>query len=266
MTDEPQVETTNEDAQGEVETLLTDEPKLDFSEGRPEDFPEDFWDAENNAPNTAKLYDEYKRADKIAKDLRVKLGKGEFTGKAPQDVSEYVLENADDYKDILGDDDPVFDAAKQAALDAGMPVEAFNKFMAGVLPKIGELSQQQPSEEQMQAEFEEYRKSELEKLGPSANAMVRANNDFIDEIVSMGLISPELKNAAKSMVTNADQLRVMNALRSVASRNRENVNIDVPVDAKASKADLERKLAKAASSRNVEEYNKISAQLAALAS
>lgn len=262
MTEEAQTETTEA-----VETLLTDEPSLDTTNGRPDDFPEDFWDAEKNTPNVAKLYDEYKRADKIAKDLRVKLGKGEFTGKAPKDVAEYVLENAESYKDIVADDDPVFDAAKQAALEAGLPVDTFNKFMSGVLPKIAELSQdEQKTEEQLQAEFEEYRRVELEKLGPSANAMVKANNDFIEEVVSMGLISKELKDAAKSMVTNADQLRVMNALRSLAQRNRENVNIDVPIDAKASKADLERKLAKAASERNVEQYNKISAQLVALGS
>lgn len=256
---------TEEVEEAQVDTILDAvQQDIDFSAGKPEDFPDDFWDQEKNAPNTAKLFDEYKRADKIAKDLRVKLGKGEFTGKAPQDISEYALDIPDEHKDFFPDDDPIMLAAKEAAKEAGLPVDTFKAFMNGVLPKMVESAMEAnkepppPSEE----EIAQARSAELAKLGPSGQAMARAANEFVDELVATGLLSNELKDAYRSMVTNADQLRVMNTLRSMAQRNRENVNVNVPLDEKASRSDLEKKLVQAAKDRDVATYNKISQQLA----
>lgn len=52
----------------------------------------------------------------------------------PKDVSEYVYEPSDKTKPYAQglDKDPVFDAARKAALDAGIPKEAFAKFIGSI--------------------------------------------------------------------------------------------------------------------------------------
>jgi len=126
------------------DSLLNEASKpLDFATGKPEGFPDDFWDAEKNTPAVDKLYKEFQNRDKIAKDLRVKLSRGEFTGKAPEDINEYTVELSEELKPLIPDGDPLFAAARQAAKDAGLPKEAFGKFMQPIVAKLAELQAQQ---------------------------------------------------------------------------------------------------------------------------
>jgi hypothetical protein len=74
-----------------------------------------FWDAEKKAPVVEKLFESYAQQKARAEGLRVKLSKGEFEGKAPEDIKEYVLELSDELKPLVPDDDPMMNAAKEAA-------------------------------------------------------------------------------------------------------------------------------------------------------
>lgn len=232
---------------------------VDFTAGKPEGFPDDFWDADKNAPAVDKLYKEFQNRDKIAKDLRVKLSRGEFTGQAPADINEYIVELSDELKPIVPDGDPLFDAARQAAKDAGLPKEAFSKFMTPIISKLAELKAQQdqgPSE----AEIEQFRSEEIAKLGPAGTKVVSAVGAFIDQLHSGGTFSDAEAATAKAMANSAEAVKVLNKLRMMSGAP-DQVPVEIPVDTKASRSDIEAKMAKAFASKNEEEYKKYSAML-----
>ena len=250
------------------DSLITDEPVIDFSK-RPEDFPDAYWDAEKNAPNVDQLYKDFLNRDKIAKDLRVKLSKGEFTGVPPKDASEYTLDLAEELQPLVPDDDPMVDAARNAALEAGMTNEQFGKFMPTVVQALAELRAQAeapPTEEQLEAQrlqAEEARKAEIEKLGPSGGKIVAAINDFRLSLVADGTLSEEEGEAMRNMVFDAQSAKVMNKLRARRGE-RDNIPLSVPVDEASSRKDIEDKMAKAFAERNEVEFQKYSSMLAKL--
>jgi hypothetical protein len=253
-------EQTTETAEVAPDSLITPENEaVDFAT-KPEGFPDDFWDAEKNSPNVDKLYKEFQNRDKIAKDLRVKLSKGEFTGKPPEDIAEYTVELAEELKPLVPDDDPLFNAARQAAKDAGLPKEAFAKFMTPVIEKLAEMKQQMEaplSEEQLQ----EAKNAEIAKLGQSGHRIVSAVGKYIDTLQASGTFSAAEAKAAKDMATTAEAVRVLNKFRMM-SGGQDQVPVDMPVDDRASKADIESKMAAAMLSQNEAEYNKYAAMLA----
>ena len=247
------------------DSLITDEPKLDFST-KPEGFPDNYWDAEKNAPNVDQLYKDFQNRDKIAKDLRVKLSKGEFTGVPPKDAAEYTLELADELKPMVPDDDPMLGAARNAALEAGMSKEQFGKFMPTVVKALADLRAQAdapPTEEQLaerEAQIAANRQAEIEKLGPSGNKIVAAIDEFRKGLLADGTLSQEEADAMKLMVFDATTARIMNKLRSRRGEP-DNVPIMAAVDDKSSKSDIETKMAKAFQSGNEEEFKKYSSML-----
>ena len=244
------------------ESLLSSKQSaLDFSAGRPEGFPEEFWDATANAPVVDRLFSSYQQEKKRAEGLRVKLSKGEFEGKAPADISEYTFELPEGApENLVPNDDPLLVAAKEAAKNAGLPKEAFSKFMGPVIAKIAEAKAAMdvpPSEEEINA----VRQAEIAKLGPTGGKIVDAVGSFISELESGGTFSSEEASAARAMVTSAAAARVMNKLRMM-NGGRDQVPVDMPVDMRASKSDIEQKLGKAMLDNNEADYQKYSAMLA----
>lgn len=243
-----------------TDTLLVEQPKVDLSQGKPEGLPDEFWDAEKKAPIFDKLVTDWQRQSKIAKDLRVKLSKGEFEGKPPEDIKEYTLELDEKLKPLVPDNDPMFNAAREAAKEAGLPKEAFSKFMMPVISKLAELKaaqEQGPSEEEVAAA----RQAEIEKLGPTGGRIVEAVGSFIKELQANGTLSESEAAAAKRMVYDADTARVMNKLRMMSGVTRD-IPVEVPIDNQASRADIEKKMAQALVANNEDEYNKYSQLLA----
>jgi len=244
------------------ESLLSNKQSaLDFSSGRPEGFPEEFWDATANAPVVDRLFNSYQQEKKRAEGLRVKLSKGEFEGKAPADISEYTFAMPEGAPEgVIPNDDPLLLAAKEAAKNAGLPKETFAKFIGPVVAKLMEaksLADTPPSEE----EIAMARDAEIQKLGPSGAKIVDAVGSFISELESGGTFSSEEASAARAMVTSAAAARVMNKLRMM-NGGRDQVPVDMPVDMRASKSDIEQKLGKAMLDNNEADYQKYSAMLA----
>lgn len=263
MTDETVVAPAPETPAAPVvaqDSLLTGaSAALDFSAGKPADFPDNFWDAEKNAPNVETMYKEFQNRDKIAKDLRVKLSKGEFVGKAPEDINEYVVELSDEMKPLAVSGDPLFDAARQAAKDAGLPKEAFSKFMQPVIAKLAELKAQAevaPTAEEMEAA----RSAEVAKLGATGEKIVGAVGAFIDQLQHSGTFSEAEAAVAKSMANSADAVRVLNKLR-MGFGGQDQVPITMSIDDKSSRADIESKMAAAFASGNELEFTKYSGML-----
>lgn len=252
MTEETQAPETTEAVA--PESLLADVPKpLDFSNGLPEGFPTEFWDEEKKAPNLDKLANSYMQEKKRADGLRVKLSKGEFEGKAPEDIAEYTLDLTDDLKAIVPDDDRLIAKAREAAKEAGLPKEAFAKFMTPLIQEVAALKAEMeapPSEEQIQAA----KQAELSKLGPNATVVVQAVNSFIDSMVSTGRFSQAEAQTARSMAITAEAVKVLNKFRTMA--NPSSVPVDLPVADTSSKEEIGAKMAKAALAGNEVEYNK----------
>lgn len=242
------------------DSLITDaKPALDFSLGKPEGFPDEFWDAEKKVPVVDKLFDSYTQQKLRADGLRVKLSKGEFEGKPPEDIKEYVLELSDELKPLVPEDDRLFNTARQAAKDAGLPKEAFAKFM---LPIITEMAKAKAEHEAPATpeEIEADRIAKVEKLGPSGHKIVDAVGSFITQLQARGTFSEQEAVAAKNMVFDADSAKVMNKLRMMAGDSSQ-VPVDVPIESGASRQDVETKMAAAMMANNEAEYTKYSNML-----
>lgn len=246
-----------------IDTLITEkkDTPIDFTT-KPEGFPDDFWDTEKKAPNVDRLYKEFQNRDKIAKDLRVKLGKGEFEGKPPEDIKEYTLELDEKLKPLVPDDDPILQSARESAKAAGLPKEAFNKFITPIVAKLAELKAQ--SEALLTPEeIEAVRVEKVNQLGPTGQKIVEACASFIDQLKAGGTLNEEEAKAARAMVFDANSAKVMNKLRMMAGGS-DQVPVEVPVDPGASRKDIEAKMAKAFLENKGDEYEKYSRMLASV--
>lgn len=257
-----QEQNQNQEATIPAESLLSNQsPSIDFSAGKPEGFPDEFWDGEKGAPVIDKLFQSYQQEKKRAEGLRVKLSKGEFEGKPPADISEYTFELPEGAPEgLVANDDPLLIAAKEAAKNAGLPKEAFAKFMGPVIAKIAEARSAMDtpvSEEEINAA----RQTEIAKLGPTGGRIVEAVGSFISQLEGGGTFSKEEAAAARAMVTSAEAVRVMNKLRMM-NGGADQVPVEMPLDVRASRSDLEAKLGKAMLENNEADYQKYSSMLA----
>jgi hypothetical protein len=246
-----------------VDSLITAEPTaIDFTAGKPEGFPDDFWDADKKSPKTDVMFNAYNTEKKRADGLRVKLSKGEFEGKAPDDIKEYTLELSEELKPLVPDDDRMLNAARQAAKDAGFPKEAFNKFMLPVITELAKAKAEMDtplSEEEKEAA----RVTEVEKLGPSGSKIVGAVGSFIEQLKASGTFSEAEAKTAKEMAYSADAVRVLNKLRMMGG-GKDQVPMDIPIDVQSSRQDVEQKMAEAMLKGDEINYNKYSQMLAKL--
>lgn len=247
-----------------ADSLLNDAPSpLDFTSGKPEGFSDEYWDAEKNAANVDKLYKDFQNRDKIAKDLRVKLSKGEYEGKPPENIADYLVEIPDALKESVPNDDPLLQSAREAAKAAGLPKEVFNKFMGPMIAKVAELQAQALDgfKEQTPEEISAARQVEIDKLGPTGNKIVGAVGSFIQQLEAGGTFSPSEAAAVKAALNNAEVVRAFNKLRTM-SGGHDQVPIEMPIDERASLMDVQDKMAKAMLSGNEAEYLKYSSLLA----
>ena len=219
--------TTNDNQQTSEISLLdgVDETStIDFSKGeKPEGFPDDYWDADKKAPKADTMYEALQKQEKIAKDLRAKMGKGDH--KAPKEAKEYTFTVDEKYKEMVPENDPIIEEARNVALKYGLSKEAFQGFMTDMIGKVGDLRSEmadaQPSEEDIKA----YRDTEYAKIGANATQVIKAVESWGRELQATGQISEEGLKAFKGMATNAEQVKVLNALRSLAGGGNR-----IPID------------------------------------
>ena len=84
---------------------------------------------------------------------------------------------------------------------------------------------------------------------------------FIDELTSGGTLTASEAKALKDGTVTADGVRALNKLRMM-SGGRDQVPIDVPVDEKASRMEIEKKLGEALVKNDEAEYTKYQSMLA----
>lgn len=188
---------------------------FDFTTGeRPEGFPEDFWDAESNAVNPQALFDGFKKQEKIAKDLREKMGRGEH--KAPEKAEDYTFEPSEAIAEFIKDDDPLVAAGKEIAHKYGMSQEQYAGFMSDMTEKMAELASDMSENGMSDEQKAEYIKGEIAKIGPNGPQVLRAVDSWAQELIAQGVFNEAMaKNVRENMLTSAENVQVFNALRSL---------------------------------------------------
>lgn len=188
---------------------------FDFTTGdKPEGFPDDLWDADGKQPNAQALFDSLKKNEKIAQDLRRKMGKADH--KAPKEASEYKFEASEKVAELIPADDPLIGAAQEIAHKHGMSQEMFGNFMAEITEKMADFQPEavQPAEP-TEDEIAETRQAEYAKIGENAPAVIRAVESWVQEQKNVGLFSEQDVEIVKSMSMTGDQVRVLNKLRTM---------------------------------------------------
>jgi hypothetical protein len=260
MTDEKQAEQTEASPQPAVDSLLAgnDVKELDFAAGKPEGFPDEFWATDKNSPDINKLFTSYQQEKKRAEGLRVKLSKGEFEGKAPENINEYTLELKEELKQFVPDDDPIIAKAREAAKAAGLPKEAFNKMMVPLIEEVVAMQQNAIKPPTLE-EIAEKKEAEFAKIGSNGKTMAQAVNTWITGLAANGRISQQDVAVMQGMVYNAETLKLMNRIRTMIDPNP--APIHTPVSTDSSKEEIAAKMAKAGMEGDEVTFNKYAAML-----
>lgn len=241
-------------------SLLVDEDEQDlsFDNGKPADFPDEFWDSEKNAPNAKAIYEKYKEAEVRAKGLRDKLAKGD--NKAPKTPDEYGFSVPEDIQDKIKSDDPLISEALKSAHKYGINKEALNGFLTDMVRNVASISQEpvELSKEQIQ----EIRQKELSKIGENGVQVARAVAGWVKELQSVGTFDSEMVNAIQSSASNGHVVRALNALRAHYGAGQtvpmSNIDDGLPTD-----ATIQDMLVKAYKSNDMAKIEKVEGLLAA---
>lgn len=178
---------------------------------KPDSLNEKFWDTDNNKLNPQAIYDELQLTEKRVHDLRSKMGKGEH--KAPEKADGYKLELSEELQQVIPNDDPLLQSAKEVAHKHGMSQEMFAGFMQEMAGKIAEISQDAPSTELTEQQQQEYIDAELGKLGENGVRIARANNAFLNQMKSEGVLSDTGLQGLQNSMQTAEAIQGLNELR-----------------------------------------------------
>jgi hypothetical protein len=205
---------------------------------RPDGVPEEFWDAANGTFNNEKLWEDHQRQAKMAKDLRVKLSKGEQN--VPEKADMYKVTLDEEFSKLIPADDKGLAAARQAAHEAGLSQAQFEgfvgKYLAGV-KEMGLLTPQEavePSPEEIKAAFD----AEVSKLGRDGALEIKANEDWILGQYRNGVFSKSDIEAFSSMAQTAEQVRAFTKLREMMGEQRIPTSTSIDTEG-ASKVDIQ---------------------------
>ena len=194
----------------------TEGVSFDFSTGEmPEGFPEEFWDAENNKVNEQALFDGLKKQEKIAKDLRAKMGKGEH--KAPESADQYTFEPSESVAEFIDEGDPLVAAAKEIAHKHGLSQEQYAGFMSEISDKMVEVANEMgeegsPMNEEAKAE---YIRDQIRQIGPNGPQVLRAVQSWGNELLAEGTFSEEdVQTMTEEGLVSAKMVQMFNRLRA----------------------------------------------------
>lgn len=230
---------------------------IDFAKGKPEGFPDDAWDAEKKAPKADVLFTELQKAQKMAADLRAKMGKGDH--KAPKDPSGYQFKASEKAAKYIKADDPIVAAAAKAAHKYGLSAEKYSGFMTDMADAIADLTEASLADatrELTPEEKKEIRDAEYAKIGGNAPQIVKAVESWGRELKAQGILSEDEVDAFKSMAVTGEQVRVLNKLRSIAGGGNI-IPMDVGDDSLPSDREIADMLDKAAQKKDEAEYRRI---------
>jgi len=215
------IETPEEKSEGVQDTpMLEGVKKQEPMAARPEGVPEDLWDSTTGTYKADKLWESFQKTDKIAKDLRTKLAKGEQN--VPQKAEDYKVKFDEEISKLVPDDDKGLQLAKQVAFEAGLSQDKFDAFVGQFLAKAKEGGMLDspdapaPSEDDIKAA----QVAEISKLGKDGELEIKANTDWIIAQYNQGIFSKEEVAAISAMATTAEQVRVFTKIREISGEQR----------------------------------------------
>lgn len=197
-----------------------DKGTIDFTKGKPENFPDAAWDDKEKKPKADVLFDLLSKEQKRVADLRAKMGKGDH--KAPKDPKEYTFKPTEKglkaFKDGNPMNDPVVAAVAPIAHKHGLSKEQYAGLMADISDVLVDMAEKRDTNQQEMTDEQkaEIRKQEYEKIGTNAVQIIKAVESWGRELKSTGQFSESDIAAFKSMAVTGDQVRVLNKLRALA--------------------------------------------------
>lgn len=168
---------------------------------RPDYWPEQFW-SDEEGPDVEKLAKSYQ-------ELRTKMSQGKHKAPADGKYDMSVFKSAG-----VGDDDDLLQKYVGKARDLGVSQEAFDELAKLYMEEVG-------------AAFENVavnRDAELKKLGPKANDILKANNQWLTKMSRTVLTQAETDAIVKAS-TSANFVSALNKLRQASGE------MAIPVDA-----------------------------------
>ena len=162
---------------------------------RPDGLEDKFWDDDKGEVKFDLLHKNYR-------ELSKKFSQGDH--KAPETIDGYKTDVSDEVKAGIfadGDDsnDPIMKAAREAAKEAGLSNDMFNKFMTPVLGVIAEANDK--------AIFDA--NAEIEKLGPNGRETVAHMMKQGDDMLAHGIFSDEEHQAYDMAAGSAAGMRML---------------------------------------------------------
>lgn len=230
--------------------------KFDFTgEEKPEGFPDEFWDAENKGVNAQALFEGLQKQEKIAKDLRSKMGKGEH--KPPEKAADYKLELSEELSALVPSDDPLVLKAQERAHAHGMSQEAFQGFISEIIGDMAEMQAEQldPNSEANEEARKAYVQEQIKEIGPNGAQVLRAVESWGGELLAEGRISEASLTAMKEEgMVSAPMVRFLNELRG--SMGGSSIPIDMGDDGLPPDAEIADMIDKAYESKDAAKIRK----------
>lgn len=188
---------------------------------KPEGLDDSLWDAEAKTFKADALFEKLTGAEKIAKDLREKMGR---KGAPPEKADDYKFDLDDvPFKDALKADDPVLKKAKEVAHKLGIPQSQFGPLVKEVLGAAYEaMGQESEITEPTAEEKEAFRNAEIEKIGPNGPAVIRAVSEFVRQNIGVHFDERSVETV-KALTSTADGIHFMNQMREMLGGERLNM-------------------------------------------
>ena len=181
---------------------------------RPEGLADHLWDEENSKFNDEALYTELQKQEKIAGDLRKKVGQ---KGDVPEKAEDYKLPVDESWglSDEQIKEDPVVQKYIEAAHAAGMDQGTFGTMFKEIMGTLQEQSQNAEPVQLTEEQQEEHRKAEYAKIGPNAPAVIKAVTEFGRQLEAQGVFGERDTATMKAHAYDGDFVILMNKMREM---------------------------------------------------
>jgi len=234
---EAEKEQTLEDVQ--KETLATEfnlEPNK-----KPEGLDEEFWDEDESTIKQDELIKALSNEREKALGLRRKLSeKGAV--KPPKAIDEYLVDESVD--EIVPNDSDAMKILKETALESGLTKDQFKDFVEKLVPSLAEKGiivkpEQELSDEEQAASFEDFKQKELTKLGKEGPAVLQKFVNWGDGLVNKGILSQDELPVFQQFAYDAPSLSILNKIMN-AYTNESNIPTKTAVkDGLPSKSEID---------------------------
>ncbi len=193
---------------------------IDFSTGeKPEALPDEFWDAENNVPNTQAIYEKYLEEQKRAAGLRKTLS-GKPSGEVPESPEGYAMPEIEDYE-YTEADNVILGAIAKKLHENEVPADLAASILPSIIQGVLDLSESGAMDEltaQKKADDDEAEKArkaeEIEKLGANGHAVVRNSYLWVKGLESKGVLTPEAAaHIDSTLLATAEGVKALRSLQ-----------------------------------------------------